>query len=44
MGTQRNQEETEQQEGTEKRVRCMGKDVRRERGARKRATEDVRAW
>lgn len=29
--------------GTEKRMRCMGKDVRRERGARKRASEDVRA-
>ena len=29
--------------GTEKRVRFEGKDVRRERGARKRASEDVRA-
>ena len=30
-------------EGMEKSVRCMGKDVRRERGAGERASEDVRA-
>ena len=30
-------------EGTGRRVRCMGKDARRERGARERAPEDVRA-
>ena len=40
---QTGQRQSRRREGTEKRVRCMGKDVRRDRGARKRASEDVRA-
>ena len=39
-----NRTKTEQKAGrTRKTVRCMGKDVRMERGARMRASEDVRA-
>ena len=37
------QRQSRRREGPEKTVRCMGKDVRMERGARMRASEDVRA-
>lgn len=40
---QTGQRQSRRREGMEKRVRCMGKDVRTETGARKRASEDVRA-
>ena len=40
---QTGQRQSRRREGTQKRVRCMEKVVRREREARKRASEDVRA-